>query len=111
MNAFSSLTILIIASALVIKLILAFLVFRSNQKSATNIIFVFLSIIISTWLVIINEASIPYSTETVLTYTRFSVFFAVPLSVFFFLLAHTLPSPTLLLKKRHLKLLLIFTPL
>ncbi len=106
MGILSNFIQLILAVVLVINAFLAFLVYRSNRKSATNIIFVILSLIISIWLVIIHNASIPYSPSITLAYTRFAVFFAVSLSVSFFLLAHTFPDTNLLLKKRNFYLLL-----
>ncbi len=105
----SNFTQLLLIIVLVINILLAFIVYRSNRHSATNIIFILLSIVISIWLVIINEAAILSSPLIILVYTRFAVFFAVPLSVLFFLLAHTLPSPTLLLSKKRLRWLLIGT--
>ncbi len=110
MGIFSSFTQLILASVLVINLLLAFLVYKSDNKSATNIIFVLLSLTTSLWLVAIRKAGIPSTPALVLWYTRFTVFLAVPQSVLFFLLAHTLPNKNILLK-RHLYKLLIFATL
>ena len=109
MEILSALTQLILAAVLVINALLAFLVYHTNKKSATNIIFIFLALIISVWLVIIYKASTPSTSAIVLLYTRFAVFFAVPLSVSFFLLAHTIPSESLLLKKHNLYLIIIST--
>lgn len=109
MGILSSFTQLILATVLVINVLLAFLVFRSDRKSATNGIFVLLCLATSLWLVMIHQSSIPSSPTMTLWYTRLTVFLAVPQSVLFFLLAHTLPSKNLLFKNDSFRFLLIGT--
>src|SRR5579872_7273084 len=101
MGIFSDISNFILAGALVINILLAFLVYRSNRKSATSIIFVILCLATSAWLLLINVSSSPSSPNLTLWYTRLTVFVAVPQSVSFFLLAHTLPNEAILLDRRR----------
>lgn len=94
-------TQLLLVTTLLGNIALAFIVFRNNPKSATNIIFIFLSFITSIWLILINLSTTQLSPYYNLIYTRLTVFFAVPQSVLFFLLAYTIPSSTLILKKKY----------
>lgn len=111
MDILSGLEQVILYGVLVLNAMLAVFVYRHNHKSATNIIFVFLSLTISLWLAMIRESGIPRTPDLVLNYTRLTVFLAVPQSVLFFLLAHTLPSEVILLRKKTRVLLLIATVL
>ena len=111
MDIISALSPLIIVTVLVLNSLLAFNVYRNNRKSATNIIFGVLSVTISIWLLILHQSTVISSSSLILLFTRLAVFFAVPLSALFFLLAHTLPSDNLLLSKHWFYLILIGTVL
>ena len=87
--------------AVVVNMIMAFFVYKNNPKSATNIIFLFLSTVTSVWLLAMYGAIQDALTDYALFLTRLTVFFAIPQSVSFFLLAHTLPSVKLILH-RHI---------
>lgn len=99
LNIFSGLPGLILAIVLLVNLALAYVVYRNDPRSATNIIFALLSIAISAWLVVINRASSPADLSVILLYTRLTVFLAVPQSVLFFLLSHTVPDETMSFKR------------
>ncbi len=99
-----SLELVLLVVALVTNGFLAYGVFRSDSKSATNVIFVMLSITTSLWLLnnyITGHISI-YSqySELTLLVGRFGIFFAAPMSALFFLLAHTIPHRKIQLSKR-----------
>jgi len=63
-------------------------VYRQDDKSATNKIFVALTLSISVWLV---AAYMSVTPVTNLIWARFTIFFATPMTLLFFLLASTLP--------------------
>ena len=86
--------------ALIVNAVLAVLVYKNKPTSATNRIFVTLSFVISLWLVVMNMAISPSFYSHALLLTRTTVFLATPMSLFFFVLSHTLPSPKLLLSRK-----------
>ncbi len=106
MEQFSSITSAIEPLLLIIALIgtatLAIIIFRNNYRSATNIIFLGLSIFMMLWLSTAYFSGSSFSKEKVIIFHRLAIFFAAPTSALLFLLAHTLPSSYLLLKKRML---------
>ncbi|UCH72203.1 MAG: hypothetical protein JSW62_01270, partial [Thermoplasmatales archaeon] len=78
--------------------LLAFIVYKNNPRSATNIIFSLLSLSIIAWLITTYISLLPQYLSTSLLWIRLSVFLAVPQAILFFLLAHTLPSKQISLK-------------
>src|SRR3990167_8765387 len=82
--------------------VLAYLVYRNNSKSATNRIFVALSIIISIWL-----AANFISLDSV--FSRVSLFWAAMVNCLFFLLTHTIPGSKLILSAGKITFLLFST--
>ncbi len=92
----------IIVCVIVVDLILAAFVYKSNPRSTTNKIFTLLACIISLWLSFNFFSVQPNLINVSLFWTRMSFLFAVPVSLLFFLLAHTLPSEKILLSPKAL---------
>lgn len=88
---------------------LGFWVFRNNPKSATNILFILLSFVISLWLFANYISLQPASPSQNLLWIRLTIFLATPMTSLFFLLSYTLPSSTFRLKKRYFVALLLTT--
>ncbi len=105
----SSLELTILEVAVIIALILAIAVYRTNKNNATAKIFVLLSLSAVFWLIaayIIRVPNFPLSTVLL---GRLGIFFAAPLSTMFFLLGHTFPSEKLRLSKNHLTIIILGT--
>lgn len=102
MEIFSNLQLAILITTLVINTLLAFFVYKNNPKSATNIIFSVLSLVTTTWLFVMYLSLQPASLSTALFLIRLSIFLAVPISMLFYLLAHTMPNITIRLSRRFL---------
>ncbi len=99
-----SFELILLVCALAANSLLAYGVYQSGNKSATNIIFVLLSICTSLWLLnnfltgyLGQSARFP---EATLVLARFGIFFAAPMSALFFLLAHTMPAVRIRLTPR-----------
>ncbi|HYE59746.1 MAG TPA: ATP-binding protein [Candidatus Kapabacteria bacterium] len=107
MSPLDSLTLPVLVMVIFINIVLMNLVYKNNKKSATNIIFIFLSFIISVWLCILYADK---EMGTNLYLARLSIYWATFMNCAFFLLAHTLPSETLQLSQKKF-LTLIFTTL
>lgn len=104
-----SLDIMMLIIAIVIDITLALVVLFSNPKNATNRIFFLLTLATVAWLTITHIVRIPYLLYDSLTLHRLGIFFAVPMSMLFFLLAHTMPSEKILLAKKWLYLSIAVT--
>lgn len=93
---------ILLVFAVVLNVLLAFLVYRSDPRSATNRIYGLLGVVISIWLVA-NFISIQTQFLTSsLAWVILSFLFAVPLNVLFFLFAHTFPNVHVRLKQSFL---------
>ena len=96
-----SLELIFLVIAVVANMLLAYVVYRSNPKSDTNIIFALLSIITIFWLannyLTHQLPSLPQYSDTSLILGRLGLLWAAPMSLLFFLLAHTIPN-----EKMHL---------
>ena len=99
-----SLDIMMLVIAIVIDITLALVVLLSNPKNATNRIFFLLTLATVAWLTITHVVRIPNLLYDSLTLHRLGIFFAAPMSLLFFLLAHTMPSGKILLTKKWLYL-------
>jgi signal transduction histidine kinase len=77
---------------------LAYAVLESDRKSATNRIFAILALFTSLWLIDTNIVRIPATFAHTLLLHRLGIFFAAPMSTFFFLLAYTFPHSKLKMK-------------
>lgn len=95
--------------ALIANLFLAFAVFESDTRNATNRVFALLAISTSLWLVITHVVRIPGTESYTLFLHRLGIFLAAPMSTLFFLLAHTFPSSTFQLSRRWLIVTVIAT--
>ncbi len=94
----TSVEVIILAITIIIDLFLAVIVYRSDDKNATNNIFSLLSIFTILWLTasyIIRIPPFSLSQTWTLMLGRLGIFFAAPMSALFLLLAHTLPSKSL----------------
>lgn len=94
-----SLGLIILLFAGFAELVLAIAVIRSDIRSATNQIFFFLSMSTIGWLVMNYLGYVPQFYPETLLVARFGIFFAAPMSSLFFLFAHTMPSPTIRLRR------------
>lgn len=103
------LSLSILVGTLISNLLIATFVYKNNPKSATNKVFGILGIIISLWLIILFLSQNNPDQSSYLILARMSVFLAAPMSMMYFMLAHTLPHSTLQLKKRSLIIMLVAT--
>src|SRR3989344_6256310 len=94
-----SLELIMLIIAIVINLFLAVVVFSGNPRSATNVIFSVLTACTMFWLVFTYVARAPGLLFDSLVLHRLGIFVAAPMSAAFFLLAHTMPSPTIRLHR------------
>jgi signal transduction histidine kinase len=94
----------ILGSVILSNFVLGVFVLKNNPKSATNRIFFLLAGSLSIWISSMYLSSLPPFS---IWLTRSTLFFAVPMNVLFFLLAHTLPYSKLRLTKKKLITLLI----
>jgi signal transduction histidine kinase len=101
-NTFAKLDLVVLLLAVSINAVLAIFVYKNNSKSATNIIFALLSFITIAWLTVAYVSLLPQFLSTSLIWIKLSVFFAVPMGLLLFLLAHTLPHKDLQIGKRLL---------
>ena len=112
-QSFGSLSFVFFVIVVVASIVLAFEVYKSDPTSATNRIFVFLSMSTVLWLTGIYAADFLarnfQALDLSLIARRLAIFFAAPLSALFFLLSHTIPSPSLTLKKGWLYLIAFST--
>ncbi len=102
-----SLAILVLAVISIVAL--ALIVIRQNMRSATHRIFFALSLVTASWLVLTHLSALPDFLTYYLLTARLTIFCAVPQSVLFFLLAHTLPSENLVLSHHRFRLLIVAT--
>lgn len=107
MDIFSALRISVLITALIISNLLAFVVYKNNPKSATNIIFSLLCIVTSAWLVCTYISLTPEFLTYSLFWGRMTIFFAVPQVVLFYLLANTLPNKKIPVNKKWLSIISI----
>ena len=94
----SSIEVIVLVITIIIDLFLAIIVYRSDNKNATNKIFALLSFFTVLWLLvsyIIRISPFSLSQTATLVLGRLGIFFAAPMSALFLLLAHTLPSKSL----------------
>ena len=101
----TSLRLPILICTVVVNILLAIVVYKNNSKSATNQIFASLSAVTVLWLIDVYLSVTPAYIAHSLLWVRLSVFFAAAQIMLFFLLAQTLPSITLQIKKGSLYLL------
>ena len=80
------------------------LAFLHNRRSATNILFLLISIITAFWS-FANFFSIQEPSQNTLFWIRLVLFFAAPHAVLFFLFIHTFPATKLKLNRRILALI------
>ena len=92
-----------------INLVLAFLVYKNNPQSHTNKIYSLLSLVTSGWLVANYISLQPSFLDQSLFWIRLSIFFAMPMSALFFLLAHTLPKDKIQLSHKKFILAAVLT--
>jgi len=84
---------------------LAFLVYKNNPKSVTNIIFGLLSFSIIGWLITVYLSLLPELISSSLFWIRLGLVFAVPFTTLFLLLAYTFPDIKLGFSKKVIYIL------
>ena len=94
-----SVELIILEFAVVAAILLAILVYKSNKKSATGIIFILLSLSVIFWLISTYVSKVPDFPLPTLLLGRLAIFFAALLSALFFLLGHTFPSDKIKLRR------------
>jgi signal transduction histidine kinase len=98
-----SLALIALIITVIIGLFLAIAVLINNPRGATHQIFSALSIFTIVWLLVnyltSSFAGFPFLLPYALFLHRLGIFIAAPLSLFFFLLGHTLPSDKIKLNK------------
>lgn len=97
-----SLDVIMLIIALGANFFLAYAVLESDPRNATNRIFAILALFTSLWLIDTNIVRLPATHAYALQLHRLGIFFAAPMSTFFFLLAHTFPSPHIRVKRQWL---------
>ncbi|OGK23314.1 hypothetical protein A3H80_03930 [Candidatus Roizmanbacteria bacterium RIFCSPLOWO2_02_FULL_37_19] len=97
---FSSISFVLILCVILTDLVIAIFVYKNNPHSSTNKLFTLLSLVIPLWLSFNYLSVQPTYLSTSLFWIRLSFLFAMPLSLLFFLLAHTLPSDKILLGEK-----------
>ena len=102
MEPFQLLRLILLLGAAITDVTLALFVYKNNPKSATNRLYALLSTVISVWLVANFLSLHPALLASSLYWIRSTIFIAAPMSMLFFLLAHTLPHPRLQLGKKAL---------
>ena len=100
METILSLNTVIFVSTITINILLAFFVYKNDNKNATNIIFALLTLISSIWLTANYVSVIPAFLKGSLLLIRLGIFFAALMNAFFFLLAHTIPYNHIQLKQK-----------
>ncbi len=90
-----------------ILLFLGFLVFFHDKKSITNRIFLIYALIISAWS-IVNYFSVTVTGPQLLVWIRLVLMLAVPHVFLFFLFVVNFPSPTLVISRVYLTVLIIW---
>ncbi len=91
MQLIGTFQIILLVIATAINIVLAILVYQNNSRSATNIIYGILSLLLSVWLFMLYFSNHPSFSLSSLFWTRMAIFIAAPMSVSFFLLAYILP--------------------
>src|SRR3989338_23616 len=92
-------SLIILSVAAITNIVLAVFVYKNNPQGATNRIFGVLGILVSLWLISLHIAQHPAFLSSTLFWTRLSIFIAAPMSMAFFLLAHTIPHTRFRLRR------------
>jgi signal transduction histidine kinase len=100
--------IVVVVTILVISVI-SLVVYMRNIRSATNLIFSFLGLIILVWLIFTSISFHPFPAATSLFWIRLSTFFAPLICLFFLIFSATVPNHTLGMKKPTISILSIIT--
>jgi len=93
--------IIILVLVVLSSTILGLFVFNSNPKSATNKIFLALSVLIAIWSIVIYLSLATSSRMMTLILVRLTTSIAVPLTGSFLLLMHTFPSDKLKMSRKE----------
>lgn len=96
----------ILVLAVATNLLLAFLVYLRNNRSATHRLFSILGLSLVVWSVINYFAVNAHGNPAATWLVRLVMFSSTPLGVFFFLLMHTFPRATLALSRRKFSILM-----
>ena len=109
MHIITSLGFVFLSIAVMVNFVLAVTVYRNNSKSATNLVYTILSIVMSIWLVVNYFSLQPVFLRDSLLLIRLSLFFATLLNALFLLLAKTIPKQRVNLGVLGASLLIVST--
>lgn len=109
MSLLITLNLMFLSVAVMTNILLATFVYKNNKNSATNKVYVGLSVVMSVWLIMNFLSLQPTLVDSSLILVRLSLFFAALLNAFFLVLSKTLPSQKLGLKTIWLILLIAVT--
>jgi len=101
--------ILLLSIVVAANLILGFLIYYNDQKSATSRLFLLLTSSIAIWSVVNFYSYNAPTKDLILISARLVLFFAVVFATSFFLLIHTFPSRNLLISKKNLLIVIILS--
>lgn len=101
------LRLIILVITVAVNLLLAAFVYNNSPRSATNIIFGWLAIVTSLWLIDTYFSVNPSFYSHALLWVRLSVVLAIPQIALFFLLSHTMPQRNIQLSAKKCYGLLI----
>ena len=102
-----NLDLLSLGVAVAANLILGFIIFFKDYRSATNILFLFQTVILSVWSVANYVSYQALDLAAALLAVRLVLFFAVPNSLIFLILMHTFPSDNLRMSKKMLVAIIV----
>ncbi|MDO8493205.1 MAG: ATP-binding protein [bacterium] len=105
----ASIQLSILIFAIAFNIILALFVYKNNPKSATNILFGILSVLLSFWILTFYPAINRYFSIDFLFWARMSIFIGAPLMLALFLFVHTMPKNRLTIGKNRLHVLCLLT--
>jgi signal transduction histidine kinase len=104
-----SLGLIVLLIAVAMDVFLAFAVYVSNRKSATNIIFSLLAIFTTPWVLANYAVGLSSVFDVSLYIHRLGITFAALMSACFLMLAHTLPGDSLKMKKAYVYVIVLLT--
>jgi signal transduction histidine kinase len=97
--------LIVVIFSVCINFFLAYHVYHQDKTSYTNRFFAILAITLSIWLSIIYTSTVLNQNAFSVTFwPKLSLFFAAPMTMFFFFFAHTFPAHKFTLKKQWVKL-------
>src|SRR3989344_7454573 len=87
-----SLSLIFLVISVTANVVLGFMIYKSDKKNATNIIYGLLSLVLSLWLIVIYISVHPAFLNSSLVWISLSIFLATPMTMLFYLFAKTVPE-------------------